>query len=522
MGTTIDETTPAEHVEHAGPLSNHWRQAMLIIAGATLLRLALAALVPLVPDEAYYWDWSRRLAGGYFDHPPMIAWLIAGGRVLLGDTPVGVRLLPILCGGLGAYFVALTACRLGGESSARFVALVVSIIPLSAAGLVVATPDAPLFAFIAATMYCLVRAIEPDQPATYSLRWWCLAGVAIGLAMASKFTAVLAPMAVTLALAIHPDLRGQFRRPGPWAAVAIASVVMIPVMFWNAQHDWIAFRFQLGHGLGQTASGNPLARELELIGGQLGLVTPILCVLLVGAIVRTLSFKVDATRFLLATLAAVTIAFFVFSALRKPVEANWPAAGWLPAMVLLAIARPTARSAWERRGVWLAGALSAIVVVHAAMPFLPLPASRDPVARGHGWKAVAEEVEVRGQVLFDVTPELHLAANRYQDAAMLSFHMDDHPAVYALNVRSRRNQYDLWPRFRDNARPGASLVLLAAGPDSEQMPAPVVALSRHFLEVRVISRVPLKRGDETYGARNIYFLVGWLGTWPADPNDPRP
>ncbi|MFN5154505.1 MAG: glycosyl transferase, partial [Gemmatimonadota bacterium] len=49
------------------------------LLGILLLRLIFAATVPLVPDEAYYWTWSRHLAGGYFDHPPMIAWLIAGG-----------------------------------------------------------------------------------------------------------------------------------------------------------------------------------------------------------------------------------------------------------------------------------------------------------------------------------------------------------------------------------------------------------------------------------------------------------
>ena len=101
--------------------------------------------------------------------------------------------------------------------------------------------------------------------------------------------------------------------------------------------------------------------------------------------------------------------------------------------------------------------------MHATAPFLPLRASRDPVARGYGWKAVADEVTVRGQLLFDQSSELHLAANRYQDAAMLAYHLEDHPAVYALNVRSRRNQYDVWPRFRDVARPGASISMQRTG-----------------------------------------------------------
>jgi len=49
------------------------RAGSLLLAIAVAVRLVAAALVPLAPDETYYWDWSRHLAGGYFDHPPMIA-----------------------------------------------------------------------------------------------------------------------------------------------------------------------------------------------------------------------------------------------------------------------------------------------------------------------------------------------------------------------------------------------------------------------------------------------------------------
>lgn len=88
---------------------------MWILGASTLLRLILGAVVPLFPDETYYWEWSRRLAGGYFDHPPMIAVLIAGGTALLGDTPLGVRLLPILAGTFAGYWLVRAACHLAGE-----------------------------------------------------------------------------------------------------------------------------------------------------------------------------------------------------------------------------------------------------------------------------------------------------------------------------------------------------------------------------------------------------------------------
>ncbi|MBP7551083.1 MAG: glycosyltransferase family 39 protein, partial [Gemmatimonadaceae bacterium] len=122
----LDRTTP-----HEDPTA--WRQALLILAAAALLRLALAAVVPLFPDEAYYWEWSRRLAGGYFDHPPGIAWLVRAGTALLGPSPFAVRLAPILVASSGGLAIALAARTLAGDRAARYAALIFSVMPLAAA-----------------------------------------------------------------------------------------------------------------------------------------------------------------------------------------------------------------------------------------------------------------------------------------------------------------------------------------------------------------------------------------------------
>lgn len=496
-----------------------WIQTLAILGVALALRLILAASVPLVADEAYYWEWSRRLAGGYFDHPPVIAWLIAGGTSLLGDTPLGVRLFPILMGGVGTLAIVAMARQLAGAAAASFAAVVVSVLPLSAVGLVLATPDAPLFACIAITLLCVVMALEPDAEPRSALGWWLAAGVAIGVAMASKFTGILVPVAVALGMAIHPGLRAQFKRPGPWLAVLAASAVMVPVLVWNAEHDWIAFRFQLGHGLGTATRGSWWQRELELLGGQVGLATPILFGLLVLAIHRGLSLKDDARRFLLAQVALFCLLFFVYSASRKPVEANWPAIAWIPAIVLLAASSGGARTRWERGGAWLALALSGIVLVHAVRPILPLPPARDPVSRAHGWGPMATLVDAHGALASPSAPSLYLAANRYQDAALLAFHLPSHPAVFALNLQARRNQYDLWPRFRDMADSGAALMLLL--PErGEAEPAAIASLRGHFSGVQRLERIPVLRGDAEITARRLWLLRGWRGTWPAEPTDP--
>src|ERR1700761_5035093 len=72
------------------------RNTVLTILALTALRLVSAAYTPLTFDEAYYWTWSKHLAFGYYDHPPMVAVVILLGTLLGGDTELGVRMFSIL------------------------------------------------------------------------------------------------------------------------------------------------------------------------------------------------------------------------------------------------------------------------------------------------------------------------------------------------------------------------------------------------------------------------------------------
>lgn len=499
-----------------------WQQALWIIAAATFARLLLAASVPLFPDETYYWEWSRRLAFGYFDHPPVIAWAIAAGTAIFGDTPIGVRLVPILLGAVASLAIAATTRTLASDNAARFAAILMAAMPLSAVGFVLATPDAPLLASVAVTLYFVVRAVDPRAARAASTRHWLLAGLAIGLAMASKFTGVFVPIAVLLAIVMHKELQPQLRAPGPYIAVLVASLVMAPVLWWNAQHEWIAFRFQLGHGLGTAARGSWWQRELELIGGQLLLVTPILFGAFLLAIHRALNTKGSPQRFLLAEVALFCLGFFVYSATRKPVEANWPALAWVPAFVLVAASRPAMRTIWERNAAALAGAITVVLLSQVLVPWFPVPASRDPVAKAHGWRLVADSVQQIAAAERAADVVVHLTVNRYQDAAQLAFNLPEHPTVYALNLGTRRNQYDMWPRVTAVASAGATMLFLLdeRGAPPDTLPPAVARLAPHYASVTMGPLLPLQRAGKTSAQRRVWVLRGWNGRWPDDPTDP--
>ncbi|MCC7195709.1 MAG: glycosyltransferase family 39 protein [Gemmatimonadaceae bacterium] len=525
---------PAEF--RTGPNPVAWKQATRIVWTALALRLAVGAIVPLFPDEAYYWDWSRHLAAGYFDHPPAIAWLIRAGTLLLGDTSIGVRLLPILVSGAAALGIVRAARAVGGDASARLAAVLVTVIPLIAAGSVLATPDIPMLCGAAWTLYAVLRAlglpdnadtdaspdveVEPDPRS--AANWWLAAGVAIGLAMASKYTSVLLPVGVAAAFIAHGKLQNRLAQRGPYLAVVVATIVLLPVLGWNAVNDWISFRFQFGHGLGAPKGGalGAVNRELELLGGQVGLVSPILFFFVARAVRNGLRYSEEGFRLVLAMTCVVPLAFFAYSATRRSVEANWPALAWAGAIVLAASDLPPSRRmrAWLGGGIWLAFALSLGVYVHVIVPILPLPAPRDQVAKAFGWDLVATVVDRKRQAIPQLrrgaAPADHVfvAAERYQDAAELAFHLPDHPQVYSLNLTGRANQYDLWSQLRDDAPLGSAVVLLLDDEDDE--PRVIRKLGCCFTRIDESEGVSLMRGDEVVKRKRIWILTGRSDGWP--------
>jgi 4-amino-4-deoxy-L-arabinose transferase-like glycosyltransferase len=508
-----------------------WRVAILVTVAAALVRLFFAAWLPLFPDETYYWDWSRHLAGGYFDHPPMIALLIRAGTFAGGATPFAVRVFPVIAGAVASFAAVGIARRIGGDKAARSAAIVFALLPLAASGLVLATPDAPLLATNAVALYFVVRALQSPVRSRASFLWWCAAGIALGLAFASKYTSILLPIGLTVAVVLRPSLRQRLTEPGPYVACVLATLVFLPVLHWNAAHDWISFRFQLQHGLG-TPKGSALQRELELFGGQLGLVSPILFLLAADAVWRAARRPITDAHFALAVVALASWGFFVYSAVRRPVEANWPAPSYVPAVALLAaIASSLTRDRWLRRGIVLAALMVTVLYVHALVPILPLPARRDPLARGAGWDGAARQVEAArladarslpaslGEVRSDppapVKPRTFVGADRYQDVSELAFHLPDHPEVFCICLSGRHNQYELWPGFADVARPGDALVLLLDERKEGVVHETAKLLTPYFSSVTRGASAPLLRGSDTVTVRRVWTLAGYRGGWPA-------
>lgn len=501
------------------------RLAIGLILVASVVRIALAASIPLFPDETYYWDWSRNLAAGYFDHPPAIALLIRAGTTLLGTTALGVRLGAILAGAVASLAIVVTSWRLGSDATSPTstnapavlddpgvrAALLMLLIPGALVGFVLATPDAPLLAAIALTLAALERAIACPPRSTATLGWWAAAGVALGIAFCSKYTSVLVPFGVFVALLSRRDLRVRLAEPGPYVAAVIALVILTPTLMWNAAHGWISFAFQLHHGLGHT-HGSALGRELTMIAGQLGLISPIVAVLAAVAVASALRNMSDPRRFLLAVTATTILAFFAVSALRRPVEANWPIPALVAALPLLATTRLTVSGRrWLIAGMALGAVCILVVAAQATTRLIRVSPRRDPISKAFGWSGLARSVQ-NAESLAHGCSAVWIAADRYQDASELAYNMPDTPRVFSLNLGGRPNQYDLWTSLYSVASPtDCALVVVDEGHEGETVVQQIGADSSSRLGDAV-----MRWDGSVVGRRTIWLVRGIPSAPPVE------
>lgn len=401
------------------------------LAALTALRLVLAAVLPLAPDEAYYWVWSRSLAGGYLDHPPMVALFIAAGTALAGETALGVRLLAPLSMALGSVLLARAAEDLfPGRQAGPWAAALLNATLLAGLGGVTMTPDTPLLVFWTAALWAAARLHRTGDG-----RWWLAIGACAGLALASKYTAVLFGAGMVLWLLIDPAMRRWLARWHLWAGGAVALLAFAPVVAWNAAHGWASFAKQGG----RAGDGGLTLRFIgELIGGQAGLATPlvfVLCVAGAGAAALAWWRGRDAAALLLAALVLPGAALFLWQATGSRVQGNWPAVLY-PAAAIAAAA--LLRSpAWLRLRVpalVLGAVITGGVYLQAVAAPLPLPRRNDPtLARLGGWPEFAAAVSAAS----DRDGAAFVAAEEYGLAAVLAFRLPRDRVVVAMDPRWR-------------------------------------------------------------------------------------
>jgi len=375
------------------------RDTSLTVLALIVLRLVAAAWTPLTFDEAYYWMWSKHLAFGYYDHPPMVALVIRAGTLIGGDTELGVRLFSILLALPMSFAIYRTAAILfGGTRLAANATILFNVTLMVAVGTLIVTPDSPLLVAASFVLFFLAKVLETGRGA-----WWLAVGAAVGCALLSKYTALLFGPAILIWLVAVPKQRRWLISPWPYLGGLVAFALFAPVILWNAEHQWVSFLKQIGDRV-RVDEFHPY-HVAELIPTQFAFATPLVFILGAMGLYALIRRKAGAmpARVLIDAMFWTIAAYFIWHSLHARVEANWFAPVYPAFAIAAAVAAHLVR--WEAREERLVRfclrwapsvgiVMFALLVLQANTGWLSLY-RRDATVRsvGVGWRELADQIE---------------------------------------------------------------------------------------------------------------------------------
>lgn len=483
-----------------------------LIAAMTVARMLYAFVLPIWPQEAYYWTYAQNPALSYFDHPPMAAYMIWLGTALFGDNPFGIRIFGILAGAAASWVGFLWGRAFFNATIGLWFVVALNAVTILSLTFVVITPDTPLLLFTILTLYLVSLLYQGADK-----RLWYLVGIVGGLAFMSKYTAVLLFLSVAGMLVFVSTFRKHLTRPGPYVAVVIALFVAAPVFIWNAQHDFASFAFQSTDRI--TIMGRISVKGfVRFFGAQLGVIGPATLVVCVAALVKcgSVGFGRGDRRFLILLIgAAPTLLFFTAASAFTWVKMNWPMAGYPPALLAATafyFGAEDGETRLSRKRRKLFGRVSAQLVlgmsalttlavyVLAPLPFVPLPPKADLTT---GFDVLAKKIDP----LLDEEPEPLVIGYEYKTAAMLQYHLAEQPQTCSNNLVGKPGlAFDYWCDPKQLIGRDAVFVV-----DARARPPTMRSVKEHFERFEGPDVVVAERAGRPITKFEIYRGFGYRG-----------
>jgi 4-amino-4-deoxy-L-arabinose transferase-like glycosyltransferase len=508
---------PNSHAMPDHAARRQWAGVIALIAAMTAMRVIYACVIDLRTDEAYYWTWSKENVLSFLDHPPMIAWFIRFGTAIFGDTNLGVRFAGIVAMAVTQLLLADIVRRVTHDARAIILAV---LLPEAALyyGLLMAkvSPDVAMIPFAVAMLWALVRFAKSGNAL-----WWLAAGLFAGLALLSKFTALMLVPAV-LAFMLVPDWRRRWlTSPWPWLAALIAVAVFLPVLIWNGEHDWASFRFQAVRAIATHELS--LRTVGEFVALQFGLVGFVLLPVVLSGVALTAwrgYRRRDPVQVLLSTCVLVPFCYFFWKSLTLRVGDTWPMflwpAGFAATAINITMLPREHWTPWMIRSTnsWVNIAvvtgIAYVVLVFLYYTVIPwnFIGGIDPIGGEAGYQQVADRAEAELQK----TGATWIATTDYRTYAMMRWHFKDRVPVVQINERGR---------FMDFRDPGMDQIKGHAGLYVAREPD----RNNPIWEITTAVREPLERVDRVWRGRvmDTYVLqkvTGWTPELSPPPDSP--
>ena len=469
-------------------------------------------IIGLGPDEAQYWTWSQQLDIGYYSKPPGIAWQIALGTALFGNTEFGVRFGSLVIGFLLPFAVYSLAreCRLK-PWTCFWAAIIMAFSPLGMLSSVLAITDGGMVLFWALAMALICH----DLTQNITLSYYRI-GLLIACGALFKWPIYL------LWITLLPLIIWQKKLFSPrfFGGILISLLGIIPSLLWNLKHDFPTFKHVIStintkHTVDLGTSSLMKGNFLEFLGAQSLLISPILFICMLAACF-VLVKRWRSQNLALQYCGAVTLLdlFCLFAAISffKKMQGNWCDFLYPSACVMIA---------WygcevvEKAKNWIkAGIALSLAMVIALLAF--------PQAFKHnlGWHRLAKVISENG---YNPNTDF-LFSDKYQMTSLLSFYGPEQKRAYFLNLLGiRKNQFSYWPGMEAGEVGHRGFFVIVEKGSALEMEKNKIekqyeeSLAPYFDQVKFVGAYPLVFWkEEPYKMAYIFVGEGYNGKTPPE------
>lgn len=453
----------------------------------------------LMPQDAYYFFYSEHPALSYYDHPGAIAWLLWAFTALLGKKVFVVKLaVTIITLLTQVAFAVLAMCFLDFKGVLQATILLLSTVMISVLSLI-ATPDVPLVFFWTLSLIALYLAVFRDIK-----QCWLWAGLLMGLAFDSKYTAVFLPAGLVLFLILTPAYRKLLLSYRLYACLLLFIITALPVIIWNYNHDFASFKFQSVNRAEEAESSYFSIKDFfGVIGHQAFLLAPVLFFSLLALLwtfykkYRLKLSSIPAQQlFLLSFFAPVFIGFLLLSFFYW-VKINWMMPAYITGIILAGM---------YIKQKWLVPQLICSLVIHVAMAveiiFYPVAVKSDDT--WVGWNELARQVKK----IKEHDPGCFIfSADDYKTSAVLNFYFDE--MVYGKNIIGQPAlQFD-YVNTNLQTLKGKNALFIDSHPDLSNCGKYPSELNRYFAQVTPMQPILVKRGGNVVRVFCVYACMNY-------------
>ncbi len=288
----------------------------LLLISFALLRTFVAVSTGLGVDEAHYLLYAHFLDLSYFDHPPLVGWIQYPFTLIFGETNLATRLPAIIIGFIGSLWIYKLLLQLEFDEERAFYAiLALNSSLLFNALFLMLMPDTLLYIFAILLLHILIT-LEKEP----TLKNWFLLGLVLGLAGLSKYTAFLFVLAIA-AYVIYKKAWHLLFTPKLLIAVGTGFILILPIIIWNMQNDWISFTYQSNHVVGSPTI--KLSFVIQSLIAQMIAYSPFIFPIAFYGLYKGFKSKNNLWIFA-AFLGLVVFLFFTYTSLYKKTLPHWP------------------------------------------------------------------------------------------------------------------------------------------------------------------------------------------------------